>query len=100
MKSDTISRLYSVQLFADSHDQGDASEPEQGNWTWFELVILDKEHKLREKDGVKLVWKSHLNRFLTNEFGWVQFLIRRPRFMEHRLITSSKETWSRVPHQE
>lgn len=48
--------------------------PSAGNWTWFELAILENESAFapRVKDGVELVWKSHYNRFLSEEYGWVR----------------------------
>jgi hypothetical protein len=44
-----------------------------GNWTWLELAIFEDESsdKPRTKDSVELVWLSHKNRFLTDEYGWV-----------------------------
>ncbi|UNI22755.1 hypothetical protein JDV02_008616 [Purpureocillium takamizusanense] len=68
----TIRKIDRLQLLADSHDQGYADVTSGGNWTWFELAILEDEsaYKPRVKDGVELVWKSHYNRFLEEEFGW------------------------------
>ena len=44
-----------------------------GNWTWLELAIFEDESsdKPRMKDSVELVWLSHKNRFLTDDYGWV-----------------------------
>lgn len=70
---DTIRKIDRLQLLAESHDQGFADVPSAGNWTWFELAILENEcaHAPRLKDGVELVWRSHDNRFLLEDFGWV-----------------------------
>jgi hypothetical protein len=70
---DTIQRITQLQLYAESHDQGFADEPSGGNWTWFELAILEdgKATAPRMKDGIELVWKSHRNRFLTDDYDWV-----------------------------
>jgi len=72
----TIRKIDRLQLLADSHDQGYADITSGGNWTWFELAILEDEsaYKPRVKDGVDLVWKSHDNRFLEEEFGWVRLM--------------------------
>lgn len=32
-----------MQLHAESHDQGWCSEPDSGNWTWFEFAIMERE---------------------------------------------------------
>ncbi|KAF3038623.1 hypothetical protein E8E12_003111 [Didymella heteroderae] len=47
-------------------------EPFYGNWTWFELAILENESSQEPKslNGVELVWKSHRNRFQTTKFDW------------------------------
>ena len=68
----TIQHLTKIQLFAESHDQGYADDPLGGNWTWFELAILEDEGSTtpRQKDGIELIWRSHENRFLNKDFGW------------------------------
>jgi len=73
---DTIKHIDSVQLFAESHDQGTLKNSYVGNWTWFELAILqdEKASAPRIKNGIELVWKSHRNRFQTSNFGWVCML--------------------------
>ncbi|KAF7540964.1 hypothetical protein G7054_g961 [Neopestalotiopsis clavispora] len=72
LQSDTIQRIKSIRLFAESHDQGFADDPNAGNWTWFELAILEgpTSKTPRSKDGVDLVWESHTNRFKTTEYEW------------------------------
>ncbi|CAO2648169.1 Nn.00g090910.m01.CDS01 [Neocucurbitaria sp. VM-36] len=72
LKANTIRRIDRLQLYAESHDQGFADNESGGNWTWFELAILEDEYSKapRAKDGIELVWKSHRNRFLTDEYGW------------------------------
>lgn len=68
-----IDALHSVQLFADTHDQGWVTDRALGNWTWLEIALYDNESsntpKLRE--GVELVWHSHKNDMGSKEFDWV-----------------------------
>ena len=70
---DTIRRLHSVQLLAESHDQGFCDDPMAGTWTWFELAIMENAQadKPRVKDGVTLAWSSHQNHLCELEFKWV-----------------------------
>ncbi|TFK32671.1 acyl transferase/acyl hydrolase/lysophospholipase [Crucibulum laeve] len=77
LDDETIKRLHSIQLFAECRDQGFADVPSAGNWTWFEIgVYVDASGAtLKEKDGVKLVWKSHPNRFLSNSYDWSNGMI-------------------------
>lgn len=62
-----------MKLFAESHDQGRVDNIAAGNWTWFELAILESDAatapKVTEK-GIKLVWTSHPNRFRSPQYGW------------------------------
>lgn len=69
----SIEKLHSLQLITECHDQGYCSEPENGNWTWFELAIMENENATspRIKNGIELIWISHINRFCTSEFDWV-----------------------------
>jgi len=68
----TIERIESLQLFAQSHDQGWVTDEKEGNWTWFELVILENPEAAtpRVKDGVQLVWRSHYNRLAQANYDW------------------------------
>jgi len=70
----TIERLHSLQLIAESHDQSFCDVPSAGNWTWFELAVMENEHSESPgiKDGIELTWISHLNRLRTSEYGWVR----------------------------
>ena len=70
----TIERLHSLQLNAESHDQGFCDVPSAGNWTWFELAIMENEYSdsPRVKDGIELTWISHLNRFCSDKYEWVR----------------------------
>ncbi|KAK5434364.1 hypothetical protein LTR34_003877 [Exophiala xenobiotica] len=70
----TIERLHGLQLIAESHDQGFSDVPSAGNWTWFELALMENERSdsPRVKDDVKLTWYSHVNRFCTEDYGWVR----------------------------
>lgn len=72
LRSETIQRMKSIRLFAESHDQGKVTHPNAGNWTWFEIAILEgpTSKSPRSKDGVDLVWESHTNRFQTTEYEW------------------------------
>ncbi|KAF4977237.1 hypothetical protein FZEAL_6220 [Fusarium zealandicum] len=72
LDTDTIQRIHSLKLVAESHDQGFTDDPLAGNWTWFEIVLLENKYseEPRMKDGIQLVWVSHRNLFLSQEFGW------------------------------
>ena len=69
-----IQHIDKVQLFADSHDQGYANDPRAGNWTWFELALMENKASTapRYKDGIALVWRSHRNRFLDAKYDWAK----------------------------
>jgi hypothetical protein len=68
-----IERLRSIQLLAQSHDQGFVDDPSAGNWTWFELAIFENASAQvpKVKDNVKFQWTSHHNRMSTEESDWV-----------------------------
>jgi len=70
---ETIRRIRSVQLFAESHDQGYCEDRLAGTWTWFELAIMENMYvdKPRVKDGITLAWTSHKNHLCQAEFEWV-----------------------------
>ncbi|ETS80631.1 hypothetical protein PFICI_08160 [Pestalotiopsis fici W106-1] len=72
LRLETIQRIKSIRHFAELHDQGPVDDPSAGNWTWFELVILEgpTSKTPRSKDGVQLVWESHRNRFQTTSYEW------------------------------
>ncbi|KAJ4401643.1 hypothetical protein N0V91_007815 [Didymella pomorum] len=69
---DTIKHIRSIQLWAESRDQGANRERFYGNWTWFELAILENESSQEPKkvNDVEFVWKSHRNRFQATDFDW------------------------------
>lgn len=71
----TIERIHSLRLVAESRDQGFCDDELAGNWTWFEIAILKNKYSKqpRIKDGIKLVWDSHKNRFLSNKYDWVRY---------------------------
>ncbi|KAF8238015.1 FabD/lysophospholipase-like protein [Tricholoma matsutake] len=77
LDEETIKRLHSIQLLAESCDQGFADVPSAGNWTWFEVgVYVDASASvLKEKEGIKLAWKSHSNRFMSQEYGWSEGIL-------------------------
>ncbi|KAG8774538.1 hypothetical protein FRC12_001924 [Ceratobasidium sp. 428] len=64
-----IERTYSVQLTTEAHDQGWASDPERGLWSWFELAIFSQQPEdgqIVRKGAIKygpdqepLTWLSH-----------------------------------------
>ncbi|KAK6347586.1 hypothetical protein TWF718_005424 [Orbilia javanica] len=70
----TIRKIDSIQLFAESHDQGFASNDDLGNWTWFELGIYANEgaEQPRSKNGIDLIWRSHYNNFKSAEYKWCE----------------------------
>lgn len=70
----TIERLHSLQLTAQSHDQGSSNISLAGNWTWFELALMENEYSEspRIKDGIELNWISHLNHLRTEKYRWVR----------------------------
>jgi hypothetical protein len=72
LRGGLIERISGIQLFANSHDQGYASDPSAGNWTWFEIGII--KGKNSSDKGRNLTWTSHFNRFLSSEYGWVRCL--------------------------
>ena len=72
-----ISKAARIQLAAESHDQGWCSDPSQGSWSWFEVVILappgdDGQTAVIKKgsDGRDLVWTSHTNPLRSDGFAW------------------------------
>ncbi|KAK6524472.1 hypothetical protein TWF281_011380 [Arthrobotrys megalospora] len=70
----TIRKIDSVQLFAESHDQGYCENPDQGNWTWFELGIYENEESSapRKDGGIDLIWRSHYNHFSEYDYKWCE----------------------------
>ncbi|RVD89309.1 uncharacterized protein DFL_000323 [Arthrobotrys flagrans] len=70
----TIRKIDSIQLFAESHDQGFCNNEDLGNWTWFELGIYENEEEEtpRSKDGIELIWRSHYNNFKSDEYKWCE----------------------------
>ncbi|KAJ6011672.1 hypothetical protein N7451_003084 [Penicillium sp. IBT 35674x] len=63
----------SVQLFADTHDQGWVDDRALGNWTWLEVAIYENESSdyPRTREGVELVWMSHKNDMGSEQYDWV-----------------------------
>ncbi|KAK6495233.1 hypothetical protein TWF481_003259 [Arthrobotrys musiformis] len=71
----TIRKINSVQLFAESHDQGFCNDESAGNWTWFELGIYQspEDEAPRITDGgIELVWRSHYNNFKSPNYKWCE----------------------------
>jgi hypothetical protein len=48
----------SIQLFTLSRDQGWVSNPHDGSWSWFDIILLPSE---RERDAEEHSWLSHNN---------------------------------------
>ncbi|KAF2496314.1 FabD/lysophospholipase-like protein [Lophium mytilinum] len=71
LTKEIIQRLSSVQLFAESHDQGEADDESAGLWTWLELVLLKDEYTDTpiNEGGIELAWCSHLNP-LSEDYHW------------------------------
>lgn len=63
MDEDAISRIQEIRLCTTSRHQGSVSDPAAGSWSWFDIVILENPQAStpRVKDGITLVWKSHVN---------------------------------------
>ncbi|RAK85941.1 FabD/lysophospholipase-like protein [Aspergillus costaricaensis CBS 115574] len=72
LDSKVICKIRSLQLFTQSHNQGWASLPDAGIWTWFELAILENSMSPgpRVKDGIELVWTSHRQNSLSKKLQW------------------------------
>ncbi|KAF5530185.1 di-copper centre-containing protein [Fusarium napiforme] len=71
----TLRMIRAIKLFAESHDQGSVSNLEQGNWTWFELIILENEEATSPKKdckGKELVVTSHPNKVGSKAYEWMQ----------------------------
>ncbi|KAK4144983.1 uncharacterized protein C8A04DRAFT_27231 [Dichotomopilus funicola] len=81
--SDIIQRLTGIQLITKSRDQGWVSEPWQGNWTWFEVCLVDEEKNEERR------WMSHENAFLTNSTLWRDGTTFGP---QHELLRLLKES--------
>ncbi|KAB2571190.1 Tyrosinase [Lasiodiplodia theobromae] len=73
LAQDTIRLINGVKLFAESHDQGFCGDDEQGNWTWLEIAILEKEQDTSPKKIGKeeLSKESHMNSFCTKDYTWL-----------------------------
>ncbi|KAK0707393.1 acyl transferase/acyl hydrolase/lysophospholipase [Lasiosphaeris hirsuta] len=73
LDAETIKKIHSVQLFAESHDQGWVSDANGGTWTWFELAIMENPLATvpKSKDGVTLAWSSHRNFLAEAEYDWI-----------------------------
>ena len=56
-----ISRLEDIQLFTVAHNQGTLPAGGSGEWSWFDLCILETPESDTPvvKDGRSLVWRSH-----------------------------------------
>ncbi|KAH0370527.1 hypothetical protein KCU65_g2571, partial [Aureobasidium melanogenum] len=62
LEENEIKRIRGLKLYTESHDQGYTSDPNAGNWTWFEYAIVEglSDHA-KVQDGIRLVWTSHMN---------------------------------------
>ncbi|KAF5691377.1 kinase subdomain-containing protein, partial [Fusarium globosum] len=61
---------FKTPLITESHDQGWCSNRVNGNWTWFEISILENANATepRVKDDVQLTWESHKNQLKSKAF--------------------------------
>jgi len=71
-----VMRNISIQAVTDSRDQGWASNPDRGQWSWFEIAIFEKQptegqdvqpNDIKQYEGKPLTWTSHQNR-LSSEY--------------------------------
>ncbi|CAE6500789.1 unnamed protein product, partial [Rhizoctonia solani] len=76
---DDLLRNLSIQAQTESRDQGWASNPEKGQWSWFEIAIFTsrpaegqevKPGDIKQYEGKPLTWTSHENR-LNPGFQWL-----------------------------
>ncbi|EJD54566.1 hypothetical protein AURDEDRAFT_119009 [Auricularia subglabra TFB-10046 SS5] len=66
LAASTLHHLAAVRLYTTSHDQGWASRPELGSYTWFEICIASPSARAglvvaKRADGTELRWRSHHN---------------------------------------
>jgi hypothetical protein len=56
-----LARIEDVQLFTTAHHQGGIDHPEEGLWSWFDVVVLNSPDSKspKVKDGRELIWLSH-----------------------------------------
>ncbi|EFY96031.1 Tyrosinase [Metarhizium robertsii ARSEF 23] len=74
LRTQTIRRIRGVKLFAESRDQGIVSNIGNGNWSWFELAILENESATNPRKthtGIELVSMSHENNLASKEYTWL-----------------------------
>ncbi|KAH6855604.1 hypothetical protein B0I37DRAFT_58782 [Chaetomium sp. MPI-CAGE-AT-0009] len=83
-----VERISSIQLVTESHDQGRASDPSSGNWTWFEVCVRGVTRTSEEKVYERF-WMSHENAFLTRENAWREGRVFGP---GHRLLEFLKRS--------
>jgi hypothetical protein len=75
LSADQLARMVSVQVATTARDQGWASNPSQGIWTWFEVCVLKgpvssdefTEKDIKSDNGRLLSYFSHSTE-LSNEF--------------------------------
>ncbi|KAF9487998.1 FabD/lysophospholipase-like protein [Pleurotus eryngii] len=58
-----LERVSRIQLQTTAHDQGYASFPDQGSWSWFDVAILESPESNAPlvRDGLTCLWRSHSN---------------------------------------
>lgn len=58
-----LERVSRIQLQTTAHDQGYASFPDQGSWSWFDVAILESPESTAPlvRDGLTCLWRSHCN---------------------------------------
>ncbi len=60
-----LERVSRIQLQTTARDQGYASFPDQGSWSWFDVAILESPESTTPlvRDGLTCLWRSHCNVF-------------------------------------
>jgi hypothetical protein len=58
---DVLARVKDVQLFTIAHHQAHIDNPDEGLWSWFDVVILESEESTapKVKNGRSCIWLSH-----------------------------------------
>ncbi|KAM5343873.1 hypothetical protein ACJ41O_012410 [Fusarium nematophilum] len=77
LTAEAITRLHSLQLVAESHDQGYRSDLLSSSWSWFEIAIFRNRNSQgpREKDGIELVWESHRHLVSETNYAWAEGVV-------------------------
>ncbi|KAK4140617.1 FabD/lysophospholipase-like protein [Dichotomopilus funicola] len=90
LSASELCHIESVQLIAESHDQGFVDDRAAGNWTWFELCILDNAQATVPvtRGEILLTWESHQTSMGCGEYQKYQGHVFGP---QHDLLRYLKE---------